>query len=45
MAVGTVERNTTDVSKALDTILAAGPEAVVQISAYKSCAAFINNLL
>ncbi|MBA3772032.1 MAG: ABC transporter substrate-binding protein [Ramlibacter sp.] len=40
-ATGTVERNSTDVGKALDAILAGSPEAVVQISAYKSCAAFI----
>jgi ABC-type branched-subunit amino acid transport system substrate-binding protein len=40
-AVGTVERNSTDVTQALDTILKAEPEVVVQISAYKSCAAFI----
>jgi branched-chain amino acid transport system substrate-binding protein len=40
-AAGTVERNSTDVDKALDTILAAKPDVIVQISAYKSCAAFI----
>lgn len=40
-ATGTVERNSVDVAKALDTILKSEPEAVVQISAYKSCAAFI----
>lgn len=37
----TVERNSTDVSKALEELTKALPEAVVQISAYKSCAAFI----
>ena len=37
----TVERNSVDVTKALDDILKVEPEAVVQISAYKSCAAFI----
>ena len=41
VATGTVERNSTEVAKAMNTILAATPEAVVQISAYKSCAAFI----
>jgi branched-chain amino acid transport system substrate-binding protein len=41
VATGTVERNTTDVGKAKEAILKASPEAVVQISAYKSCAAFI----
>ncbi|MBX3609371.1 MAG: ABC transporter substrate-binding protein [Hydrogenophaga sp.] len=37
----TVERNSVDVAKAVETIVAAKPQAVVQISAYKSCAAFI----
>ena len=41
VALGTVERNTVDVSKAVSDIAAAMPDAVVQISAYKSCAAFI----
>jgi ABC-type branched-subunit amino acid transport system substrate-binding protein len=41
VATGTHERNSVDVNKALAAILAAGPEAIVQISAYKSCAAFI----
>ena len=41
VAVGTVERNSTDVAQALKDIFATKPEAVVQISAYKSCAAFI----
>jgi ABC-type branched-subunit amino acid transport system substrate-binding protein len=41
VAVGTVERNTVDVAAAVQTIVAARPDAVVQISAYKSCAAFI----
>lgn len=40
-ATSTVERNSVDVSKALDDILKVEPEAVVQVSAYKSCAAFI----
>ncbi|HSV46634.1 MAG TPA: ABC transporter substrate-binding protein, partial [Ramlibacter sp.] len=41
VATGTVERNSVDVSKSIETILAAQPDAIVQISAYKSCAAFI----
>ncbi|MBI3349858.1 MAG: ABC transporter substrate-binding protein [Burkholderiales bacterium] len=40
-AVATVERNSVDVAAALKTLLPAKPEAIVQISAYKSCAAFI----
>jgi ABC-type branched-subunit amino acid transport system substrate-binding protein len=41
VALGTVQRNSTDVAKALSSILPAAPEAIVQVSAYKSCAAFI----
>jgi ABC-type branched-subunit amino acid transport system substrate-binding protein len=41
VATGTVERNSTDVAKALASILPSNPEAIVQVSAYKSCAAFI----
>lgn len=41
LATATVERNTEDVKKALEALLPAQPEAIVQISAYKSCAAFI----
>ena len=41
VAVGTFERNSTDVAAALKTILAARPEAIVQIGAYKACATFI----
>jgi len=40
-ALGTVERNTTDVAAAVQEIISKQPDAVVQISAYKSCAAFI----
>jgi ABC-type branched-subunit amino acid transport system substrate-binding protein len=40
-AVATVERNTTDVAAAVKTISAIDPQAVIMISAYKSCAAFI----
>ena len=41
VAAATVERNSVDVAKAVETLMAAAPEAIVQISAYKSCAAFI----
>jgi branched-chain amino acid transport system substrate-binding protein len=41
VALGTVERNTVNVAQAVKDISAAMPDAVVQISAYKSCAAFI----
>jgi ABC-type branched-subunit amino acid transport system substrate-binding protein len=41
IALGTVERNTVDVAAAVKEIVPRQPDAVVQISAYKSCAAFI----
>ena len=41
VAAATVERNSVDVTKSIDDILKAAPEAVVQITAYKSSAAFI----
>jgi branched-chain amino acid transport system substrate-binding protein len=41
VATGTVERNTVNVAQAVSDIAAAKPDAVVQISAYKSSAAFI----
>lgn len=40
-ALATVERNSVDVAAAVKAIAAAKPDAVVQVSAYKSCAAFI----
>ena len=40
-ALGTVERNTVQVDDAVKTILAANPGAIVMISAYSACAAFI----
>jgi branched-chain amino acid transport system substrate-binding protein len=40
-SMGTVERNSVDVKKAVADIMASKPEAIVQISAYKSSAAFI----
>ncbi len=39
--LGTVERNTVDVDAAVKAILAQRPDAIVQVSAYRSCAAFI----
>ena len=39
--LGTVERNTVAVEAAVKTILDSKPDAIVQISAYRSCAAFI----
>ena len=41
VALATVERNSVDVDAAVKTLIAAAPDAIVQISAYKSCAAFI----
>ncbi len=41
LVTGTVERNSTEVSAAIDQIMAKRPEAIVQIGAYKACAAFI----
>ena len=41
VALGTVERNTVNVAQAVKDIVPKLPDAVVQISAYKSCAAFI----
>ena len=40
-STGTVARNSVDVKKAVTDILAGQPESIVQIGAYKSCAAFI----
>ncbi|MEJ8854767.1 ABC transporter substrate-binding protein [Variovorax robiniae] len=41
LALGTVERNSVEVAAAVKHIVAAQPEAIVQIGAYKACAAFI----
>lgn len=41
VAFGTVQRNTVDVAEAVKSINAVNPDAVIMISAYKSCAAFI----
>jgi len=43
-ARGTVERNTVEVAKAVADIGNANPQAVVMISAYKSCAAYIKEM-
>ena len=40
-SLGTVERNTVDVAAAVKSIVVGKPDAIVLISAYKSCAAFI----
>ncbi|WP_425257658.1 ABC transporter substrate-binding protein [Rubrivivax sp. RP6-9] len=40
-AIGLVERNSVDVAAAVGAIVAKQPHAVVQIGAYKGCAAFI----
>ena len=40
-SLGTVERNTVAVDAAVQSIMAGQPEAIVQIGAYKACAAFI----
>jgi branched-chain amino acid transport system substrate-binding protein len=40
-STGTFERNTVDVKKAVADIMAQKPESIVQIGAYKACAAFI----
>jgi len=44
LAVATVERNSTDVAKAVSEIRKSNPQAVVMVSAYKSCAAFIREM-
>jgi len=41
VATAVVERNSVEVAEAVKTLVAAAPDAIVQISAYKSCAAFI----
>lgn len=41
VALATVERNAVDVASAVKAIAPRAPDAVIQISAYKSCAAFI----
>jgi branched-chain amino acid transport system substrate-binding protein len=41
VAIGLVERNTVAVTAAVQAIVSKAPDAIVQISAYKSCAAFV----
>jgi branched-chain amino acid transport system substrate-binding protein len=41
VAMATVERNSADVAQAVKAIVGARPDAVVQVGAYKACAAFI----
>jgi len=41
VATATVERNSVEVAQAVATLVAAKPQAIVQIGAYKACAAFI----
>jgi branched-chain amino acid transport system substrate-binding protein len=41
LGVATVERNSVDVAAAVKTLVPLGAEAIVQIGAYKGCAAFI----
>jgi ABC-type branched-subunit amino acid transport system substrate-binding protein len=41
IATATVERNSVDVAQAVKAIVPLRPDAVIQVSAYKSCAAFI----
>jgi branched-chain amino acid transport system substrate-binding protein len=43
-AAATVERNSTDVAAAVQALHAAKPDAVIQVSAYKSCAALIREM-
>ena len=43
-ALSTVERNSTEVAAAVKTLAAANPQAIVQISAYSSCAALIKEM-
>ncbi len=41
VATATVERNSVDVAKAVEVLVASAPDAIVQIGAYKACAEFI----
>lgn len=44
VGTATVERNSTDVAKAVAALLPKRPDAIIQISAYASCAAFIKEM-
>lgn len=41
IALATIERNSVDVSVAIKALVPAKPDAIIQVSAYKSCAAFV----
>jgi len=41
VALATVERNSVDVAGAIKALVPAKPDAIIQVSAYKSCAAFV----
>ena len=41
VATATVERNSVEVAKAVEVLVASAPDAIVQIGAYKACAEFI----
>ena len=43
-ATGTVERNTTEVAAAVKSIGAAKPDAVIMVSAYRSCGEFVRQM-
>jgi ABC-type branched-subunit amino acid transport system substrate-binding protein len=45
IGLGTVERNSVDVASAVQKIKQSEPQAIVMVSAYKSCAAFIKAML
>lgn len=45
IGVATVERNSVDVAQAIAQMKLAKPQAIIMISAYKSCAAFIKEML
>ena len=44
VATATVQRNSTDVASATRILLAAQPQAIIEISAYQSCAALIRSM-
>lgn len=44
VGTATVERNSTDVAKAVAALLPKRPDAIIQISAYASCSAFIKEM-
>jgi len=44
LEMATVERNSTDVAKAVEKILPKRPDVIIQISAYASCSAYIKEM-